>query len=517
MISKRKGSIGILMGLLLVFQYTSCVTAAGVQLKNIEITENTSNSISKEIEENNLEDNPEDNIGDNTDTPVVTDIDTGEYSKVMVVGETQLLTITLLPITVSDEIQYKSSDENVVTVNGLGRVTGLAVGSASITVSCQGVSKELSIVVEEVKEEESTEIPVTDIELGNYEAKVEVRGTTSLSATAIPSDATDPTVTYTSSNTEIATVTSQGEVKGISQGKAIITIKAGDITKTVEIQVKVAGKIIELNTTYIVLKVGQASQLKAQSIPKESSQDLIYKSSDSSIASVTKGGLITGQKIGSTSIIVSNEDVTNAVTVIVNGTGENFTSDITPNDSDGMEDKKEIDLKQEALLEQIRNKQEVVIQAKKYSVITTAVLRELHKKGTSLIIEHEHYTMKLDGNTILNYENELKTNVEIEETDIGIEIIINKGEPLPGTVEIDPVTKKQYQSLYLYHKSKGIYEKLEYESNQVIRLDIEGQYILTNQNLQKSNFHIMYLVVIGIVGITLIGIYIYVKKKHWFW
>ncbi len=508
MMNKGKIIVGIFAACVLFVQGVTCVIATEVDESNMQ---------NQEIIENQEQTGSEPEVETETGTPIVEDMDTGDYSKVMVVGETQLLTITLLPLDVSGEIQYISSDETVVTVNGLGRITAVGVGTGCVTIRCQEVSKNLSIIVEEPKEEEVTEVLVTDIDLGNYKTEVDVDGTISLSATVIPSNATDATVTYSSSNKEIATITSQGEIKGISSGKTLITIQAGNITKRIEMEVKVAGKIIQLNTTYVVLKVGQTWQLKATSIPKESSQIFTYKASDTSVASVTKGGLITGKKIGSTSIIVRNEDVTNAVTVIVNNTSEQLTTDIGDTDSEDMKSNKETMSTEEVLLEQIKNKREVVVKAKEYELITTTILRALHEQGTTLIIEDEDYSMILDGNAIVNYQNELKTAVIMEETNIGLEIIVNDGNPLPCAVEVKRLSKDDYPYLYLFHESKGVYEKLTYKSGEGIRMDVEGRYVLSHEKLQESRIYMIYIVVAGIIVIGLIGTYIYMKKKHWFW
>lgn len=66
--------------------------------------------------------------------------------------------------------------------------------------------------------EKSDEIPVTDIEIADYQDKLEVDKTMTLSVTVLPSDATDNKVQYKSSNEKIATVNSLGEVKCISKG-----------------------------------------------------------------------------------------------------------------------------------------------------------------------------------------------------------------------------------------------------------------------------------------------------------
>ena len=61
--------------------------------------------------------------------------------------------------------------------------------------------------------------------------------TVKLTATVKPTDATDPSVTWTSSRPGVATVAADGTVTGLSEGSAIITATAGDLTATCEITV----------------------------------------------------------------------------------------------------------------------------------------------------------------------------------------------------------------------------------------------------------------------------------------
>ncbi len=48
-------------------------------------------------------------------------------------------------------------------------------------------------------------------------------------------------------------------------------------------------------------------------------------------------------------------------------------------------------------------------------------------------------------------------------------------------------------------------------------MDVEGRCVLSHEKLQESDIYMIYIVVAGIIVIGLIGTYIYVKKKHWFW
>lgn len=81
------------------------------------------------------------------------------------------------------------------------------------------------------------EIDVTTVTLNKKTASVVVGAKTSFTTTVKPDNATDKTVTWSSSAPAIATVSKTGEVTGVAAGKATITAKAGLISATAEVTV----------------------------------------------------------------------------------------------------------------------------------------------------------------------------------------------------------------------------------------------------------------------------------------
>ena len=161
-------------------------------------------------------------------------------------------------------------------------------------------------------------IPVTDIEISDHEEEVEVGKTINLTATALPANATESTITFRSSDINIATVTSAGEVKGISKGYVTIYVSAGSIIKEVNLTVKVKTTGININKEYLVMKPGTAFKLSVSVFPAEAEQAVSYKSTNTSVAAVSGSGVVTAKQTGSATIIVSNGDLSGAVSVIVN-------------------------------------------------------------------------------------------------------------------------------------------------------------------------------------------------------
>ena len=93
--------------------------------------------------------------------------------------------------------------------------------SATVTIRCGGVSRQFR-----VKQAGMPVVEVTSVTLDRASLEVEVGKVKKLSATVNPSDATDPGLSWSSSSDAIATVDGEGNVKGIAQGTATITVQS---------------------------------------------------------------------------------------------------------------------------------------------------------------------------------------------------------------------------------------------------------------------------------------------------
>ena len=107
---------------------------------------------------------------------------------------------------------WTSSDTKIATVSSSGKVKGLKTGIATIT--CTSIATGLSA---------TCKVTVGTIKINKAEIFVEKGKTQTLKSTVYPSTLEDRSVTWTSSNTKIATVSSSGKVKGIKGGTATIT------------------------------------------------------------------------------------------------------------------------------------------------------------------------------------------------------------------------------------------------------------------------------------------------------
>lgn len=429
----------------------------------------------------------------------VTELDLGDYAEQMKVGEKQLLSVTCLPLEASETtITYTSSDTAVATINGMGRITAVSVGTTTIRAAVGEVNASFVL---QVVEAGTDVVPVNDIEIADHEDELYVEKTLSLSATVLPSNATDSDITYSSSDVSVATVSSTGEVKGIAEGNVNIYVSAGNVTKTIPLTVKVATTGIQLNRNYLVLKPNETYQLSATVIPAETAQTVTYRVEDTAVASVSSGGLVTAKKNGSTTVIVSNGDFSAAVSVIVNQSVRTASNEA--------EDNSIGEVGQKVYAE--------MVQASEQKMVDSAMLRYLYENHQILQIVGDGYKMILDGRDIINSKNELYTDIALSKDEEGIHFTLNQERELCGAVQLN-LEEPTGKYLYLYNNSKEIYEMIQEGNLKELKLTTGGVYLITDKKMRRDMLLVKYFLIAGTVLILFGGgIYVGVKKKYWFW
>lgn len=128
--------------------------------------------------------------------------------------------------------------------------------------------------------------------------------TSKLTATVAPSNATNKTVTWSSSDSSVASV-SGGMVTAKKAGSTTITAKAGGKTATCKVTVTdptVAVTSVSMNKSSINMTAGDTAALTATVSPSNATnKTVVWSSSDSSVASVSSG-TVTAKKAGSATI-----------------------------------------------------------------------------------------------------------------------------------------------------------------------------------------------------------------------
>ena len=245
----------------------------------------------------------------------VESVSLNKYKLTLNEGATETLTATLSPanITVDKTITWSSSDTNVATVDSTGKVTAVAAGTATITAKAGSCKKTCTVTVTKV-------IPITSVTLNQNAVTLNKGTTTTLTATIAPSDTTeDKTITWSSSDTSVATVDSTGKVIAVGAGTATITAKAGiyQAICTVEVKIPVSGILI--NKTSVNLTKGDSTTLSASLLPADTTETatIIWSSSDTSVVTVDSIGKVTAIAAGTATITAKAGNYTDTCTVVI--------------------------------------------------------------------------------------------------------------------------------------------------------------------------------------------------------
>ena len=162
-----------------------------------------------------------------------------------------------------------------------------------------------------VKEEAKVE--VTSVKLNRSSVTLKVDETVTLSATVSPSNAMDKSVTWSSSRTSVATVSSSGRVTAEGEGTATITAKTAN-GKTATCTVKVEKTVIEptsvsVSPSRLTLKEGESDTLSASVRPTNATETWVdWESSDTRVARVSSSGRVTAVSEGTARITATTDN-----------------------------------------------------------------------------------------------------------------------------------------------------------------------------------------------------------------
>lgn len=222
-------------------------------------------------------------------------------------GASSVLPLEITPSNATNQgLEWSSSNIGVATVDGSGLVTGVSPGSSTITVTTDdgNLSAECQVTVHPVA--------VTGVSLP-LTAGVVVGTTTTLIATIEPSNASNKGLSWYTSASSVATISSTGIVFGVSPGSAVIQVTTddGDFTRSCALTVTYTSVAVTSVAIPAQLSLyhGQSSVLNATITPANATnQTLSWSSSDEGIATVSSSGLVTGISPGSAKITVTTND-----------------------------------------------------------------------------------------------------------------------------------------------------------------------------------------------------------------
>lgn len=220
----------------------------------------------------------------------------------MKVGETYHLTAKVSPEDATDKsVVWKSEDESIATVDQEGLVTAVKGGSKTMITATSGeFSASCAVTIEE------DVIPVKGITLDKEIIEMAVGSSCRLNATITPSDATDKTIIWDSSDETIAIVSSSGVIAALKEGDVTITAYSSDRKKSASCGVFIKDVKIALAKTTGIIGVNDnlnvAPYLKSNVSIDQS--DVMLSSSDLKVAAVD-GLNIVGKSAGKAKITVA--------------------------------------------------------------------------------------------------------------------------------------------------------------------------------------------------------------------
>ena len=219
----------------------------------------------------------------------VTSVTLDKTTLALVEGEEATLTATVAPDNATDKtVTWSTSDASIATVAD-GKVTAVKGGQATITAKAGDKSATCTVTVTKA------EVPVKDITVEPTSLEMVEGDEATITATVTPADATNPTVSWSSSDESVATVDG-GKVTAVKEGTATITAKAGD--KSATCAVTVAKKVIAvtgitLDKPTLSLTEGQEAQLTATVTPDNATDKTVTWSSDkTAVATVDNTGKV---------------------------------------------------------------------------------------------------------------------------------------------------------------------------------------------------------------------------------
>src|SRR5204863_2224 len=295
-----------------------------------------------------------------TNVPVAT-VDVTPRSASVQAGQTVQLTATPkdangAPLS-GRTVTWSSSNTAVATVSSSGLVSGVTPGSATITATSEGKSGTSSISVTNVpvatvdvtppsasvqagqtvqltatpKDAGGnppitvTNVPLATVDVTPPSALVQSGQTVHLAATSFPARRSSDlgrTVTWSSSNTAVATVSNGGLVSGVTPGSATITATSEGKSGTSSITVtNVAVATVEVTPPSASVQAGQTVQLTAT--PKDaggnplSGRTVTWSSSNPAVDTVSKSGIVSGVTPGSATVTATSEGKSGASAVTV--------------------------------------------------------------------------------------------------------------------------------------------------------------------------------------------------------
>ena len=242
-----------------------------------------------------------------TPTVSVTGVVLNHSAVTLYVGANEMLIATVAPTNATNQnVIWSSSNPAIATVDTNGRVTALTAGITTITAVTDDGSHSATCVIT------VTPMSVTGVTLDRSTLQIFLgEASETLTATVLPTNATNRNVTWSSNNSAVATVNANGVVTAVSVGTANITVTTedGNFTATCIIEVATRPVIgVALNKTTTIINVGSNETFTAIIYPANATNQNVTWSSNNPTVATIANGIVTAVSVGNAIITVTTED-----------------------------------------------------------------------------------------------------------------------------------------------------------------------------------------------------------------
>ena len=234
-------------------------------------------------------------------------------------GEEHTLVLSKKGFDASETVVLTSSDPYTVQIIDAASLTikALKAGKAIITATVAANGKHWTM---KATCGVTVTVPVTGVTLSQTELSLVKGATATLTATVVPSDATNKQVTWSSTNTAVATV-KNGIVTAVSGGNATITVTTEDGNHTATCEVVVTAPVpaasVTLSQTELILRKGATAKLAATVLPTDATNKKVRWSSNNTAVAIVESGTVAALSAGNATITVTTEDGNHTATCSV--------------------------------------------------------------------------------------------------------------------------------------------------------------------------------------------------------
>ena len=251
------------------------------------------------------------------------------------VGDSKQVSAIIEPENATNrELVWTSSNPSVATVDNNGVVKGVSPGTTTITVKTKDGTVVSEIIVT-ILAPTPTPLVIESLKFPQDNISIKKGDELGLVVEVIPSELASSKLTWTSSDPSIVSVDENGVIKGLKEGTATITVTSPNgktaIVKVTVVTDEVKVDKIILTPSSLSLNVGDSKQVSAKIEPENATnRELVWTSSNPSVATVDDKGVIKGVNPGTTTIIVKTKDGTVVEEITVTVLAPTPTPVVTP-------------------------------------------------------------------------------------------------------------------------------------------------------------------------------------------